>query len=88
MGYLLKKTFLHLSLPFSEFNLGPLHLLHDLASKIYDLRPVEYIYRETPSGSLATHYTRLRNHEEGAAVDTFRRVGESRAHLPNRLWSL
>jgi len=70
-----------------EFNLGPLHLLHDLALKIYELRPQEFIYRKDTSGSLATRITRLRNHEEGAAVDTFRKMGERRAHLPSKLWS-
>jgi hypothetical protein len=82
------KSFLHLSPPYQEFNLGPLHLLHNLAEKVYDLRPVEYIYRKTSTGSLATHFSRLKNYEEGAAVDTFRRVGEMRAHLPTRLWSV
>ena len=80
------KTIQYLSPPCLEFNLGPLHLLHNLAEKIYDLKPVKYICRKTPAGSLATHFSRLRNHEEGAAVDTFRKMGEERAHLPTRLW--
>ena len=37
--------------------MGPLHLLSNLSEQIYNLRPVEYIYR-------------LMNHEEGAVVDT------------------
>ena len=70
-----------------EFNLGPLHKLKDVAQKIFELRHVEYPYRRTPSGALSTHFSRLRNHEEGAAVDTFRKLGEERAHLPTRIWS-
>jgi len=70
-----------------EFNLGPLHKLEDVAQKIFELRHVEYLYRRTPSGALSTHFSRLRNHEEGAAVDTFRKLGEEWAHLPTRIWS-
>ncbi len=68
--------------------MGPLHLLSSLTENIYNLRPVEYIHRKTPTGFLAKQLTRLRNHEEGAVVDTFRRVVELQAHPPTKLWSL
>ena len=51
-------------------------MLSNLSEKIYNLRHLEYIYRKTPTGSLAKRLTRLRNHEEVAVVDTFRRVVE------------
>ena len=45
--------------------------------------PLQYAGIEAP----AKVKERLeRNHEEGAAVDTFRKSGKERAHLPTRLW--
>ena len=70
------ETFSHLYPPCIEFNLGPLRLLFNLSEKIYNLRPVEYIYRKTSTGSLAKRLTRLR------------RVVELQAHRPTKLWSL
>ena len=46
----------------------------------------EFVYRKKPTGRLATYFPRLRNHVEGAAVDTHRRLEVERAHLPVSLW--
>ena len=71
----------------SEFNLGPLFLLNDLAAKIYEMKSREFVYRMKPSGQLATYFTQLKNHVEGAAVDTHRKIEVEKAHLPTSLWN-
>ena len=55
---------------YPEFNLGPLFLLNDLATEIYEMKKREFVYKVKPSGQLATYFTKLKNHEEGAAVDS------------------
>ena len=72
---------------YPEFNLGPLFLLNDLATKIYEMKKREFVYKVKPSGQLATYFTKLKNHEEGAAVDTHRTIEVEKAHLPTNLWN-
>ena len=69
-----------------ECNLGPLFLLKDLASLIYEKKNKNYVYKRKPSGRLATYYTQLRDHVEGSAVDTHRRLEAEKARLPTGLW--
>lgn len=71
---------------YSEFNLGPLFLLDDLATKVYEMKRREFVFRLKPSGQLATYFTQLKNHVEGAAVDTHRMLEVEKAHLPTTLW--
>ena len=68
------------------FNLGPLFLLQPLAKKIFELKKREYIYKRKPGGGLSSHFTNLRDHNEGAAVATLRRKEKERAHLPMKIW--
>ena len=53
---------------------------------IYNMKNREFVYRKKPTGRLATYFPRLRNHVEGAAVDTHRRLEVERAPLPVSLW--
>jgi len=70
-----------------EFNLGPLFLLHNLAERMLGLRKRDYLYRrKAHNGPLSSHFSRLANHEEGAAVSILRKVDVDKAHLPVKLW--
>ena len=70
-----------------EFNLGPLHLLHNVAEKMYELKPREYVYRQTKKkGIFNTRALRLADPEEGSAVKSFRQQQVQKAHLPVDLW--
>ena len=70
-----------------EFNLGLLHLLGDVAEKIYDLKFREYVYRQTKKkGIFNTRISRLANPEEGSAVKSWRKREGDKAHLPVDLW--
>ena len=71
----------------SEFNLGPLFLLENLADEIYRLRPRDYIYRRKENGALSSFYKRLADPVEGSSVTTYRSQQMERAHLPVTLWS-
>jgi hypothetical protein len=51
------------------------------------LRKRDYIYRrKSHNGPLSTHFSRLADHTEGAAVSTLRKVDVDKAHLPVKLW--
>ena len=70
-----------------EFNLGPLFLLHSLAERMFGLRERDYLHRRKAHNSpLSTHFSRLADREEGAAVATLRKVDVDKAHLPVKLW--
>jgi hypothetical protein len=45
------------------------------------------VFRLKPSGHLATYFTQLKNHVEGAAVDTHRKLEVEKAHLTTSLWN-
>ena len=76
----------HIGHSYPEFNLGPLFLLKDLASIIYERMKKNYVYKRKPSGRLSTYFTQLKNHIEGSAVDTHRNLEVDKAHLPVSLW--
>ena len=78
---------LHIDHSYPEFNLGPLFMLKDLASQIYEKKKRNYVFKRKPSGHLATYFTRLRNNVEGSAVDTHRRLEAEKAHLPTSIWN-
>ena len=69
-----------------EFNLGPLHLLNDVAQQMYDLKYREYIYRKTQGGLFKTRPSRLADAEEGSAVKSRRETEVNKAHLPVEMW--
>ena len=70
-----------------EFNLGPLHLLRNVAEKMYELKPREYVYRQTKKkGIFNTRTSRLADPEEGSAVKSWRQQEVQKAHLPVDLW--
>ena len=71
-----------------EFNLGPLHLLGDVAKKMYDLKFREYLYRQTRGkGIFNTRVSRLADYEQGSAVKTWRKREMDKSHLPLDLWN-
>ena len=78
---------LHIDHSYPEFNLGPLFMLKDLASQIYEKKKRNYVFKRKPSGRLATYFTRLRDNVEGSAVDTHRRLEAEKAHLPTSIWN-
>ena len=74
--------------PVPEFNLGPLFLLDSVAQKMFEMKKRDYVYKKTSSGNLSTHFSRLADCREGAAVSTLRRLEVDKAHLPTDLWKL
>ena len=71
-----------------EFNLGPLFLLDMVAQKMFAMKKRDFIYRKTSAGTLSTHFSRLADCREGAAVSTLRKLEVDKAHLPTALWKL
>ena len=69
-----------------EFNLGPLHLLNDVAQRMYDLKYREYIYRKAQGGLFKTRPSRLADVVEGSAVKSWRETEVNKAHLPVEMW--
>ena len=70
-----------------EFNLGPLHLLRNVAEKMYEIRPREYVYKQTKKkGIFNTRASRLADPEEGSAVKSWRQQQVLKAHLPVDMW--
>lgn len=62
--------------------------MKDLACLIYEKTKRNYVFKRKPCGRLATYFTQLNNHVEGAAVDTHRRQEAEKAHLPISLWKM
>ena len=63
-------------------------MMKDLACMIYEKKKKQYVYQKKPSGQLSTYFARLRDHEEGSAVDTHRRLEAEKAHLPTSIWKM
>ena len=63
-------------------------MLKDLACLIYEKKKKNYVFKRKASGWLSTYFTRLRDHVEGSAVDTHRRLEAEKAHLPTSLWKM
>ena len=61
-------------------------MMKDLASQIYEKNKRNYVFKRKPSGRLATYFKQLRDHVEGSAVDTHRRIEAEKAHLPTSIW--
>ena len=69
-----------------EFNLGPLFLLEEIVQAVYDLKKKEYLYKQKPSGALATHFSRLADVNDGSSIKTYRNKQVEKAHLPVSIW--
>ena len=69
-----------------ETNLGPTYMSEKLVEEVYHLRKKDYLYKETSTGELATHYTHLVDKNHGAAIRTYRAEQELKSKLPRAFW--
>ena len=69
-----------------ETNLGPTYMSEKLVEEVYQLRKKDYLYKETSTGELATHYTHLVDKNHGAAIRTYRAEQELKSKLPRAFW--
>ena len=53
-----------------EFNLPPIHLCDGIISDVLDMRKQHFMYNRDVSGSLVSHFSHLRDVDNGAAVRT------------------
>ena len=66
--------------------LGPTFMSEKLVEEVYQLRKKDYLYKETSTGELATHYTHLVDKNHGAAIRTYRAEQELKSRLPRAFW--
>ena len=75
-----------LPINFLETNLGPTFMSEKLVEEVYQLRKKDYLYKETSTGELATHYTHLVDKNHGAAIRTYRAEQELKSRFPRAFW--
>ena len=57
-----------------------------LVQEVYQLRKKDYLYKETSTGELASHYTRLVDETHGAVIRSYRAEQELKSRFPQAFW--